>query len=259
MGKCARETSAAIRPELIAGLVTQVIESVSRSRGAILTNMLAPYRIPVYSAIGRAFDLTVLTSKHEKNRTHWQAAAATPRSFSARQSFGLMLRVRKKADGHTFDYTNLQAPLGTLLDLLRLRPDWVISIEMGVRTLIALLYSSFRGIPLWVWWGGTKTTEHRIGFFRRLVRRFMVKHVQHWISYGLSSTEYLKSIGVSSSSILTIQNCAAPQPYKDRLPCSLGQSAKPRFLCVGQLIGRKGIDALIRGLASSRLRACVVR
>ncbi len=250
MGKAAREASAIIRPELVAGLVTQVIEKVSRSRGAILTNMLSPYRIPVYSAIGRAFDVTVLTSKHEKNRTHWQAPSQIPRSFSTRQSFGFLLTLRKKTRGRTFDVRNLQLPLGVLLDLPRLRPDWIISIEMGVRSLIALMYSCIRGIPLWVWWGGTMVTERHIGFFRKRVRKFMVKHIDHWISYGVSSTEYLNSIGVSPSRILTIQNCAAPLAQSHQPSRSQGQPGKLRLLCVGQLIGRKGIDELIRGLAS---------
>ncbi len=251
MGRSAREVAALIGPEFAADRVAGVVEAVCRSRGAILTNMPAPYRIPIYSAIGRAFDLTVLTSKDEKNRTHWQEVAAdSDRPFSLRQSSGLLLTIRQKADGQTFDFTNLQVPLGLLPDLLRLRPKWIISIEMGVRTLIALLYSAVMGIPLWVWWGGTKTTERGVGPFRRLIRKFMVKHVERWISYGVSSTEYLNAIGVSSSRILTIQNCATPRTEMEHRPSSRGPSDRPRFLCVGQLIGRKGIDALFRGLAS---------
>jgi glycosyltransferase involved in cell wall biosynthesis len=211
--------------------------------------MLAPYRVPVYSAIAVAFDLTVLISKHEKNRTHWQPAES-PGPFALRKSSGLLLTLPKKVGGQTIDYTNLQVPLGVLPDLFRLRPDWIISAEMGTRTLIALFYSWLTNTPLWVWWGGTKTTEQRIGFFRRAVRKFMANRVRHWISYGATSTEYLNSIGVSSSRIVTIQNCAAPQSGPGSLPRPARQSAKPRFLCVGQLIGRKGIDPLIRSLAS---------
>jgi glycosyltransferase involved in cell wall biosynthesis len=248
MGKHARATSAAIRPELVASLVTDVVTKVCRSRGALLTNMVAPYRIPIYGAIGRAFDLTVLTSKHERNRRHWDARAG--QSLSVRQSSGILLTLRKKASGRTFDYKYLQLPFGAFFDLFRLRPDWIISAEMGLRTLIALFYSWLCRTPLWVWWGGTKTTERHIGFLKRTIRKFLAKRVKHWISYGRSSTDYLNSIGVSSSRILTIQNCAADHSEIDRFPRSVRSSDKPRFLCVGQLIGRKGVDAMIRSLAS---------
>ena len=255
MATRARATSAAIRPELVAELVTGVVEKVCRRRGAILTNMLAPYRVPIYNVIGNSFDLTVLTSKHEKDRTHWQATSS-PGPFSLRQSSGLLLTLPRKARGQTFGYTNLQLPFGMLLDLFRLRPDWIISAEMGLRTLLALLYSVATGVPLWVWWGGTKTTERRIGPVRRALRKFLVARIRHWISYGLSSTEYLRSIGVNSNRILTIQNCAVPQQNASQQrgagpqSCSERQSDKPHFLCVGRLIGLKGIDLLLRGLAS---------
>lgn len=249
MGARARERSAAIRPELVASLISKAVENVCRPRGAILTNMIAPYRIPLYSAIGRAFDLTILTSKHEADRTHWRRAES-PGPFSLRESSGFLLTYRQKVQGQTFGYTYLQLPIGVLFDLIHLHPDWIISTEMGFRTLMAWLYSSFKNVPLWVWWGGTLRTESRIGFLRRVLRHFLVKRVKNWISYGVSSTEYLTSIGVNPSRILTIQNCAAPSPIPDQQPRVPSSSEKPHFLCVGRLIGLKGVDALLRGLTT---------
>lgn len=250
MGKRARETAASIGPDVFVGRVVEAMDSVCRSRGAILTNMLVPSRFQMFNVIGRAFDLTVLTSKHQSNRMRWQPAQKSLRNFSVKESLCYLLTTRTRCNGHTFDYKYLQVPLGLFQDLLRLRPNWVISTEMGARTLIALLYSSVAGVPLWVWWGGTMFTERRVGLLRRSVRKFMVTHVKHWISYGTSSTEYLNSIGVSSSRILTIQNCAAPLTHRDCPNITRTESDKPRFVCIGQLIVRKGGDVLIRCLAS---------
>ncbi len=252
MGKRARETAAAIGPEVFVSRVVEAIDRVCLTRGAILTNMLVPGRFQMFNVIGRAFELTVLTSKHESNRMRWQPVPKSLRNFSVRESFCYLLTTRKRCNGRTLDFKYLQVPLGLFQDLLRLRPRWVISTEMGARTLIALLYSSVAGIPLWVWWGGTIFTERRIGFLRRVVRKFLVTHVKHWISYGTSSTEYLNSIGVSSSRILTIQNCAAPLPHKTCSARSRVESDRFRFLYVGQLIARKGVDVLIRCVASLR-------
>jgi glycosyltransferase involved in cell wall biosynthesis len=248
-----QETAAAVEPDFAGVPAVEVIDSVYRGRGAILTNMLVPSRIPIYEVIGSEFDLTVLTSKHETNRMHWRPAPEIHSNFSVRETFGFMLIERKRVNGHVFDYKYLQVPVGAILELLHLRPDWIISNEMGFRSLIALFYSSVSGTPLWVWWGGTKHTERRRGFVRTMARKFFVNHVKHWISYGTSSTEYLQSIDISSSRILTIQNCSALQSDNVRSAHSGGQSDKPRFLCVGQLIGRKGIDLLIRCLASLKI------
>jgi len=245
-----QEIKAALEPDFTASQAVEVVGGIYRGRGAILTNMLVPSRIPIYEVIGRAFDLTVLTSKHETNRMHWRPAPESLGNFSVRETFGFMLTARKRVSSHVFDFKYLQVPVGAFPELLHLRPDWIISSEMGFRTFIALFYSSVSGTPLWVWWGGTKHTERRRGFVRKTVRKFLAKHVKHWISYGTSSTEYLESIDISSSRILTIQNCSALQSDKLRPTYFRGQSDKPRFLCVGQLIGRKGIDLLIRCLAS---------
>jgi len=245
-----QETAAAVEPDFVGVPAVEVIDSVYRGRGVILTNMLVPSRIPIYEVIGRAFDLTVLTSKHENNRMHWKPAPESLSNFSVKETFGFMLTARKRVNSHVFDCKYFQVPVGAFSELLHLRPDWIISSEMGFRTLIALFYSSVSGTPLWVWWGGTKHTERRRGIVRKMVRKFFVNYVKHWISYGTSSTKYLQSIDVSSSRILTIQNCSALQSDKVRPAQSRGQSDKPRFLCVGQLIGRKGVDLLIRSLAS---------
>jgi glycosyltransferase involved in cell wall biosynthesis len=244
------EVTTAIEPDSVASHAVELVGPICRSKGAILTNMLVPSRIAIYEIIGRAFDLTVFTSKHEDNRMRWWPAEESLRNFSVQELPGLLLIERVGVKGQTYDRRYLQVPVGLFPELLRLRPNWLISTEMGARTLLALLYSSVAGVPLWVWWGGTVFTEHRIGIFRRAVRKFMVTHVKHWISYGNSSTEYLNSIGVDSSRVLTIQNCAAPQTENERSTHSRIQPERPRFLFVGQLIGRKGIDMLIRGLAS---------
>jgi glycosyltransferase involved in cell wall biosynthesis len=250
MGRRAKDTALSIGPEVFTDRVIRVIDAASRSRGAILTNIVSPYRFPIYSVIGTTFDLTVITGKPESNRGGWAHETYSKCSFTVWQSLSWMLKIRKKGPGRIYDYTYLQLPFGLIWALPRLHPDWIISSEMGTRSFIALIYSSLFGIPLWIWSGSTIATSKRIGPLRKIFRWFIVKRVRHWISYGLASTEYLESIGVRSSSILTVQNCAAPLFDEARSEYSQRQSDKPRFLCVGQLIGRKGVHVLIRGLAA---------
>src|SRR5205085_418733 len=103
---------------------------------------------------------------------------------------------------------------GYFFDLWRQRPDAVISLEMGFRTLVALFYGFLVRVPVWVWWGGTVFTEREIGWLRKAVRRFITCRRARWISYGDAATEYLLSLGVKRETIVQIQNCVDERLFR---------------------------------------------
>jgi glycosyltransferase involved in cell wall biosynthesis len=180
-----------------------------------------------------------------------------------------------------YDERYLHLPVGQLIDLLRTRPDAILSVEMGLRTALALLYGTLTRTPVWVWWGGTLHTERDLDRARRLVRAVISRWAKRWISYGASSTEYLLSLGVPRDRILQIQNCVDETLFTAHVrpgaveTAAAGGSAgtrpgarsagavrptrsaaadepvapRPVFLHVGQLIGRKGVDALLDAAA----------
>jgi glycosyltransferase involved in cell wall biosynthesis len=125
-----------------------------------------------------------------------------------------------------------------------------------VRTIIAILYGKLARVPVWVWWGGTMQSERNLDGLRARLRRFLVRHVSRWISYGMTTTEYLESLGTPREQILQIQNCV---PHETFQTVPQGQSAwfandpRPVILTVSQLIQRKGLDKLIE--ACGRLAA----
>src|SRR5215472_15436943 len=85
---------------------------------------------------------------------------------------------------------------GYIPELVRERPDAVITDEMGFRTLVGLAYGTCFHKPVWVWWGGTCHTERRVGWFRKVLRAVIARWAKRWISYGQTSTEYLLTLGV---------------------------------------------------------------
>jgi glycosyltransferase involved in cell wall biosynthesis len=223
---------------------------------SILNNMIPPYRVPIYAALCENFDVLVLHGGTERNRT-WKPEI--PPSLKARKvwTFQIPMRKRNGIDGIT-DITYVHLNLGLLWWLPRFRPDMIVSHEMGLRTVIATLYGKLARVPVWVWWGGTIHSERHITKARTRLRRFLVRRVKRWISYGATTTEYLESIGVAREKILQIQNCVPqetflvepsdPQDWFKGMP-------RPVILTVGQLVPRKGLDKLIEAcgrLASSR-------
>ncbi|MGB8846341.1 MAG: glycosyltransferase, partial [Terracidiphilus sp.] len=226
-----------------------------RKKLAILLNIVAPYRVPILSALADYFDTLVLHGGCEPNR---QWAVNLPPSLKVRKAFTLQIPLRKKCgvDG-VVDTSYIHLNLGLIHWLIRFRPDVIISNEMGLRTIIAILYGTLARVPVWVWWGGTMHSERNIDGLRARLRRFVVRFVGRWISYGMTSTEYLESLGVPRARILQIQNCVPHETFQavpQGPPAWFANSPRPVILTVSQLIQRKGLDKLIEACGRLALR-----
>ena len=213
---------------------------------ALLTNSIAPYRLPLYASLAKAFDTLVLHGGSEPNRT-W--AVDVPRTFKVRKVFTIQIPLRKQTGvPGVIDTSYVHLNLGLVWELFLFRPDVILSHEMGLRTVIALVYGKLAGVPVWVGWEGTLHSERHITKSRSLLRKAIVRHASRWISYGVTTTEYLESIGVARSQILQIQNCV-PQETFLAIPSSqtdwFKDKPRPVIVSVGQLIQRKGLDKLI--------------
>jgi glycosyltransferase involved in cell wall biosynthesis len=220
-----------------------------------MTNMIAPYRIPLYERLAEHYETWILYSGNESNRSKWDGIISQLKKAQPKQSWGLTIRRRKKAETHladdaaVFDYQFTHITPGYFWDLVRIRPHAVISNEMGFRSLAALLYGTLFRRPVWIWWGGTMHTERSVGGARKLVRSVIRRWAKRWISYGLTSTEYLESIGISRNRILQIQNCVDESRFRADIEPAMEWSPRPVLLHVGQLIARKGLAPLLNAVA----------
>jgi glycosyltransferase involved in cell wall biosynthesis len=217
---------------------------------ALLANMVTPHRIPVYLGLGDSFDLHVLHGGTENNRDYWRDLDKMLPNATVKRAWGWQIQTAKTQNGEFFDHRFLHITPGYIWHLLRFRPDVVISTEMGFRTLVSLAYGSLFRKPVWVWWGGTLHTERKIDSVRRALRKVISRWARHWISYGESSTDYLLSLNINRGDILQIQNSVDEERFAAPAEPEFDLHSRPVLLHVGQLIGRKGVDLLLRAAAS---------
>jgi glycosyltransferase involved in cell wall biosynthesis len=217
---------------------------LSEAKVVVLTNFIAPYRLPVLEALAeRVGDLRVwLSTPMEANRS-W------------RPQWGrLQVEVQRSVtiehpSRHPHGYREWQIvhlPYDTLPRLRRARPDIVMSGELGARTAQAALYCLLSSTPLVVWVAVSESSEKGRGLVRRLLRRVLLPRADVVIVNGQSGQRYVRTLGVRSGRIVTV-------PYTSR-PGHIAIPEKPvrrvprHLLYVGQLIERKGIVPFVAAL-----------
>jgi glycosyltransferase involved in cell wall biosynthesis len=225
-------------------------KSNSKSKLCLLVNMISPARIPLYSALADHFDLQILHGGTESNRPGWQSVEHSLRNAQIKRAWGWQIPRFRKSAGKLFDNQYTHITPGFIWQLLSARPDVIISNEMGLRSLIALVYGTMFRKPVWIWWGGTLHTERQAGPVRRALRALFARWARHWISYGWTSTEYLRSIGIPEDHILEIQNAVDEHRFISLAKPAFEISPRPVLLHVGQLIARKGVEPLFQAAAA---------
>ncbi len=220
---------------------------MSKPTLAILVNLVAPTRIRLYEHLATAFDVHILHGAMEHNRRSWESPRV--QGAEVRRVRGWQFQWTERINGRPFDSRFLHIELAYISELLRLRPDAVISLEMGFRSLVAAAYGAVFGKPVWIWWGGTLHTECYAGWVKKALRRCFAGWVKQWISYGQTSTEYLLSLGIARERILQVQNCVDERLYAFHSVPALDIEPKPVLLHVGQMIARKGVAELLNSAA----------
>jgi hypothetical protein len=105
-------------------------------RVALLTNIPAPYRLAFFQALSARCDLKVVFDSRSEPNREWTAPEdlGFPHAYVA--GFAVPY-ARRRSDGGPRDERYLQLRFGVLPQLLKFRPDLVVSAELGPRSLQA--------------------------------------------------------------------------------------------------------------------------
>jgi glycosyltransferase involved in cell wall biosynthesis len=223
-------------------------------RVALLVNENAPYRLPLYRSLASTphWDFKVFTSIDREYNRMWEVPKEV--GFPTKKSYSLEYSRRHRVAGPGNYSTRRQVhlPIGVIADMLRFRPDVVISQELGARTLLATLTAKLLRHRLIIISESTPHTEMAPTRAQQIVRRVLSKQGDAYLCNGVQARQFLENLGVVSGKIYESGQAIDLESFDARaLGCS-GQAFREQhqiegtcYLYVGHLIFTKGLGQLI--------------
>lgn len=224
-------------------------------RVALLTNENTPYRIPLYRELAATpgWQFHVFTCIDREFDRLWEIADNVGFPTSKSYSWKYTRRRPLSIDHDCVFDKEVHIPIGVVSDVLRYRPDVVISNEFGARTLLASLTAKIARHKLIVYSESTYHTEHEAGMAQKTLRRILRSRPDAFTCNGRDAREYLESLGVARSKIFEIGQALDIETFEsDNDPTARAEFRDKwnvsglAYLYVGQLIKFKGLDHLIR-------------
>ncbi len=235
-------------------------QSCAGIKVAVLTNVVLAYRRPVFEALHQTPGVCLrLFLSLPCEMSDQQARSALPMTHSR----GLNLKWRTRYTHVATAYTEaLHIPLSLFVDLLRYRPDLVISGEFGLRSVVAFWVARLRRIPLLLWTEEIPERARGISSLQKRLRGFLIPRATAFLAWGKPAVSYLRSLGVDEEKIHYCAQAVDNEGWgrecarydRQLVRNELGIRGKG-FLTVGRLVEGKGFQYLL--LAWSRLPATV--
>jgi len=222
-------------------------------RIAIIMNMIAPYTTAVFDRLAQRADaelFVVYETAMEPSR-QWKVQRDLPYEHALLDSWTVDLSWLAVGSGFkTREDTYLYLPKRPVATLSQFSPDVVIAAGGGIwsspANLAALAARRRRGWAYVPWWGSFLRTRPTLP--RRLADpwvRMFIRSSDAWMAYGTRASVDLVRLGADPARIVIAPLVAtrAPGPSPRRRKKPAGEPV--RYLFVGRLIERKGIDVLL--------------
>jgi glycosyltransferase involved in cell wall biosynthesis len=237
------------RPGDIPRLVAAPV-SMLPVRVVVLTNFVPPYFLSVLKALSKLVaELHILVSTEMEDDRDWDVYWGD-----------LNVQLQKTVTAvrhqqHPFGFSSryhLHFPYDTIPRMQKLKPDVVISAQMGLRTMQAGIFKALRPQTGLVCWADlSEHTERGVGLGRRILRRILLRHSDATVVIGESGARYVTGLGADPERIVLMPYGRDMQDLST-IPLCRDAKASRRLLYVGQLQKGKGVHLLLDALARRR-------
>lgn len=205
---------------------------------AFFTNIIPPYREPLFAEIGKQCELhMVLSARREKNR-QWQTPGAAT-DFKVHILPGCQVSWNNRMFHWNYK-------VGKTISAIR--PDAVICSSFSPVTVLAAAFCRKHQIPYFIWSEATRRSERNAGTLRLRLRRGLVERSAGVIAAGAESRAYLEWLGARPESMHVAVD-AVPLPSTRARPDHCGLLDKrlsgTKILYAGNLSREKGVPQLL--------------
>ena len=212
----------------------------------LVQNIIAPYRIPVYNHIAR---------KIKKFKVIFLAATHSNRQWDySERDFAFDYEILRGASFFIQKFNwGLHFNLNIFRKLMKEDPDIVILTGyVSVADWLALLYCKMFKKASVLWSGSTLQSTRITKGPIHLLKKMFIRSVDAYLAYGSLAKEYLEFYGAQPEQIVTGCNTVDIRGFHEKifaLRGTLPSDATKTFICIGQLIERKGIKELLEAFS----------
>lgn len=224
-----------------------------KRRVAIITEIIAPYRVPVFNALARSSTVdpyVIFLSENDASLRDWKVC-----TDEIRFAYNVLPSWRRRVAGYNFLLN-----WGVERQLRRISPDILICGGYSyVGSWQAARWCTSNRVPL-VLWAESTDRDNRRGYAPvEFLKRYFLARCDGCVAAGQSTLEYLVSLGVPEHAIITAPDAVDNDFFRQRSELARSEAAGYRamyklperyFLYVGRLIRAKGVFNLLDAYAA---------
>ena len=228
--------------------------NLKKKKVFLLTNMITPYRIPLFNAIserGNFYFKVIALAEREKNREWKLSENKIKFDYQILPGWHWFIWGKKKEIA-------IHLNRGVFRVILEYKPDVIIT--SGYDDLAywqAFLYCKIFRKKFILWDSTTLLSVGGIKGIRGRLKKIIIKGSDKYIAYGTKAKEYLEYFGAESNKIYTATNTvdmeyfrSKVEEYRNEDGFKMERKQYPKYLLlhIGQLIKRKGLSQVLKAL-----------
>jgi glycosyltransferase involved in cell wall biosynthesis len=212
-------------------------------RVVILQKYLAPYRVPLFSAMANTGEIELVVVCFGKPERRRQYVPETPNDFQVVQPRGWSIPTGYES--------NVEIPLGLRTELRRLSADVIVCApDWGGMTAFS---QAARRV---IWSEATTTTEEAVSAAKRAFRRHVYSCADAFAVPGRLARSYIEAMG-GRAPFVEVRNSIDERTFRisdDRFARKFAAPERRTITFSGSLVDRKGVVLLLEAFAAARSR-----